>query len=127
MHDGGTMTIAPVTSDRLAHFRQRLARREAELAGLLRQCSFAEELGDEHADFRVLAQHAILAAIEDAQASQAVAELKDIRDARRRMDAGDYGLCEECGEAIDPRRLEALPATRLCKECRSDEERLKRA
>ena len=121
------MTIAPVTTDQLAQVRQRLARREAELAGLLRQCTFAEELADGQSDFRVLAQHAVLAAIEDAQASQAVAELEEIRDARRRIAAGDYGLCEECGEAIDPRRLEALPATRLCTDCRSDQERLRRA
>lgn len=121
------MTIAPGTSEQLAHYRQLLARREAELAELLRHCNFAEEQGDGQTDFKVLAQHAALAAVEDAQADHAVAELKAISSARQRMEAGEYGLCVECGEAIDPRRLEALPATAYCTDCRSHEEKAHRA
>jgi DnaK suppressor protein len=37
--------------------------------------------------------------------------------ALQRLQAGDYGYCEECGEEIDPRRLAIdLPATR-CIRC----------
>lgn len=34
-----------------------------------------------------------------------------------RIDAGDYGLCTECGEPIDPRRLEFDPTVDLCIGC----------
>ena len=121
------MTTAPTATEHLSHFRQLLARREAELAQLLRHCNFAAEEGDGQSDFKVLAQHAAVAAIEDAQAARAIAELKDIRSARQRMALGEYGTCVDCGEAIDPRRLEALPATAYCSECSGQEERGRRA
>jgi RNA polymerase-binding transcription factor DksA len=31
---------------------------------------------------------------------------------------GLYGICERCGQAIDPARLEALPDTTLCIDCK---------
>ncbi|KQT13819.1 TraR/DksA family transcriptional regulator [Ramlibacter sp. Leaf400] len=41
-------------------------------------------------------------------------ELRDIRHARDRMRAGDYGRCEECDEPIPFERLKARPAARFC-------------
>ncbi|MBC8076050.1 MAG: TraR/DksA C4-type zinc finger protein, partial [Chloroflexales bacterium] len=39
--------------------------------------------------------------------------IDEIDDALSRMDAGAYGICENCGKPIPPERLEALPfATR---------------
>ena len=40
--------------------------------------------------------------------------LKEVRDALRRMDEGVYGTCMDCGRAIEPARLEAVPWTRYC-------------
>lgn len=37
--------------------------------------------------------------------------------ARERRSAGIAETCDGCGQAIDPRRLDALPATRLCVDC----------
>jgi RNA polymerase-binding protein DksA len=34
-----------------------------------------------------------------------------------RIDAGEYGICESCGEEISEKRLEALPHTNLCVSC----------
>ena len=31
-----------------------------------------------------------------------------------RMEQGEYGVCVDCGQEIDPRRLHALPFTMLC-------------
>jgi DnaK suppressor protein len=31
----------------------------------------------------------------------------------------EYGLCQECGEAIAPRRLQLLPHATLCTECQA--------
>ena len=37
--------------------------------------------------------------------------------ARARARTGTYGICERCGRAIPPVRLEAQPATRVCVAC----------
>ncbi len=41
-------------------------------------------------------------------------ELDDVESALLRMDAGEYGRCEECGDLINPERLEARPAAIYC-------------
>jgi len=38
------------------------------------------------------------------------------------MDAGTYGLCERCGNPIEPARLEALPHALLCLTCKRRDE-----
>lgn len=48
--------------------------------------------------------------------------LSQIDDALRRMDAGTYGLCERCGNPIEPARLEALPHALLCLTCKRRDE-----
>ncbi|MBK7552695.1 MAG: RNA polymerase-binding protein DksA [Syntrophaceae bacterium] len=46
-----------------------------------------------------------------------------MREAIERIDAGDYGICEECGENIGVKRLMARPVTTLCIECKTIEEK----
>jgi RNA polymerase-binding transcription factor DksA len=41
----------------------------------------------------------------------------EARDALNRMDRGEYGRCESCGQQITTARLEALPFTRFCVKC----------
>ncbi len=43
-------------------------------------------------------------------------ELRDVEHALHRLEDGSYGTCEICGGAISEARLEASPATRLCRE-----------
>jgi DnaK suppressor protein len=50
-------------------------------------------------------------------------ELQQIDAAIARLDAGEYGLCNDCGQEIDPRRLQALPYALLCTECATRRER----
>jgi len=45
-----------------------------------------------------------------------------IQEALRRLDGGEYGVCEECGENIGIERLKARPVTTLCIECKSSQE-----
>jgi RNA polymerase-binding transcription factor DksA len=40
--------------------------------------------------------------------------LGEVASAIARLDGGSYGKCEVCGVAINPARLEAMPATRFC-------------
>jgi DnaK suppressor protein len=50
---------------------------------------------------------------------QARARLADVEAAMARRDAGDYGICENCGRPIAPERLAARPAARTCIDCAS--------
>lgn len=45
------------------------------------------------------------------------AEIENIDLALSKMFTGDYGICEACGDDIAYKRLEALPASRLCVDC----------
>lgn len=45
------------------------------------------------------------------------AELRQIDQALRRLDEGNYGECSDCGEPISPQRLAALPYTSRCIDC----------
>jgi len=50
-------------------------------------------------------------------------KLGSIEQALRLAEKGTYGICERCGEKIDPARLKALPHTTLCVDCKSQMER----
>ena len=50
-------------------------------------------------------------------------KLASIDYALRQAQNGAYGICESCGEPIDPARLEAVPETTLCLKCKVVEER----
>ena len=43
--------------------------------------------------------------------------LSQIEEALAKIDAGTYGTCDRCGQAIAPARLEALPYATLCVDC----------
>jgi len=43
-----------------------------------------------------------------------------------KIDAGEYGACESCGEDIGVKRLEARPVAELCIDCKSQQEKLER-
>ncbi len=44
--------------------------------------------------------------------------LAEIEHALQKFAEGTYGLCDVCGQAIDPARLEALPQASLCVNCK---------
>ncbi|MFZ0050871.1 MAG: TraR/DksA C4-type zinc finger protein [Desulfobaccales bacterium] len=54
-------------------------------------------------------------------------ELEAIEEALQRLENGAYGLCEVCGQPIEPRRLEIMPETPLCRSCMSQREKLAKA
>ena len=49
--------------------------------------------------------------------------LAAIEAALARIDDGTYGVCERCGRAIEPERLEAIPYATLCIEDKRRDER----
>ena len=52
--------------------------------------------------------------------------LDKISKALERIEDGSFGVCEECGEEISVKRLEARPETTLCIRCKEDQERVER-
>ena len=56
-------------------------------------------------------------------ASQEGRMLLAINDALRKIQKRTYGKCEQCGQPINPKRLDAIPHALLCIQCQSDEEK----
>lgn len=50
-------------------------------------------------------------------------ELLRIDEALDRIQQGDYGTCDDCGEVIDAGRIEARPFTRYCVTCKEEIEK----
>ncbi len=53
-------------------------------------------------------------------------QYKDIADAFRKLQNKSYGLCEECGQEIDIKRLEVNPLARYCIDCKTRKEEMER-
>ncbi|MFW2331209.1 MAG: TraR/DksA family transcriptional regulator [Nitrospinota bacterium] len=47
-------------------------------------------------------------------------ELKQIEVAMKKLEAGTYGLCENCDSKIPPKRLKVLPYSLYCIECQEE-------
>jgi RNA polymerase-binding protein DksA len=45
--------------------------------------------------------------------------LAEVEHALQKFEDGTYGLCDSCGQPIDPARLEALPQASLCLSCKT--------
>jgi DnaK suppressor protein len=50
-------------------------------------------------------------------------KIKQVDDALDRLDEGTYGVCESCGLEIAEERLQAMPFTRLCRDCQQEQEK----
>ena len=48
--------------------------------------------------------------------------INKIKDALDRIDNGEFGICEECGDEISEARLKVRPVTTLCINCKMEEE-----
>lgn len=87
------------------------------------------ELGRSGADKVVLDQTKIgrLSRIDALQQQQIAASsqqsvtrhLRMVHKALAKIQSGDYGYCDECGEVIDKARLEVRPEAPYCLDCQS--------
>ncbi|MEX0607296.1 MAG: TraR/DksA C4-type zinc finger protein [Halofilum sp. (in: g-proteobacteria)] len=109
----------------LEYFRRKLLELQEELEA-------AERVGNTDADTVELDQQrqgrlSRMDALSAQAMTQATQErrrktLARTRSALARIDSGDYGLCSQCDEEIDPRRLEFDPSAQLCIACASKAE-----
>ena len=50
-------------------------------------------------------------------------QLDEVEHTLHKLERGTYGLCDNCGQPIDPARLEALPHASLCMNCKAKNEK----
>ncbi len=49
--------------------------------------------------------------------------LKLVTKALERLEGREFGICELCGNDIGPKRLDAVPWTRYCRDCQEEVEK----
>jgi DnaK suppressor protein len=107
-------------ANRLALERERAIEQVDVLARMLNQiidASSSVATDDEHdPEGQTIAFERAQAAALVQQARQRV---QDLDTAIERLRVGTYGICEDCGQPIDPERLDARPAARTCIKCAS--------
>lgn len=107
----------------LARLKRRLDDERKELAVQLEDIGVSPETGAPSADAfehgfadsgQATAEKARLLSVADAL----LTTLREVNAALRRVDAGSYGLCTDCGQQIPLERLEARPHARQCMRCK---------
>lgn len=98
--------------DRLRMELERLNAVEKESPGYRYSNHMADEASDVFEQAKNLALHQNLECL-----------LARMENALTKLEKGTYGVCEECGDRIDPARLRALPYATLCFECQRQLER----
>ena len=108
-----------MTTKQTEALKKRLLARRSRLLRVLRRQLEAVRQGDRRrvSDVADIASDAVLDFESLQVAEMEVQELKKIEGAIRRIDAGAFDVCEECGGPIGRERLRALPHATLCVRC----------
>jgi RNA polymerase-binding protein DksA len=99
-----------------AEIRQALEQKKQELTERLERIHANVRRGY-HADSKERAKELEDNEVVDALGNEARQELHKISSALRRLEAGDYGICVECGLPIKEGRLKVYPYADECIEC----------
>jgi DnaK suppressor protein len=96
--------------------RERLAELDERLAALAKapergsSVSFGKRVGDGTTE--------AIGRLTEVGVGESLESTRDrVRSALDGLAEGTYGICEQCGAAIDPRRLRAAPESTLCIDC----------
>uniref|UniRef100_A0AAU2K4I1 TraR/DksA family transcriptional regulator n=1 Tax=Streptomyces sp. NBC_00049 TaxID=2903617 RepID=A0AAU2K4I1_9ACTN len=98
--------------------RAELDASEVAITGLMRDSG--DGAGDDQAD---TGTKNITRESELALAANASQMLEQSERALERLEAGTYGLCENCGQPIGKARMQAFPRATLCVDCKQKQER----
>ncbi|MFG2993005.1 TraR/DksA family transcriptional regulator [Streptomyces sp. NPDC048257] len=98
--------------------RAELDASEVAITGLMRDSG--DGAGDDQAD---TGTKNITRESELALAANASSMLEQTERALERLEAGTYGLCENCGQPIGKARMQAFPRATLCVDCKQKQER----
>lgn len=114
---------AYMNDEQLAFFRRRLLADKARIEehlGEIRAAMTSHERDSDELDQAAFEEELRL---QLRQADRETRLLANIDAALRRIDAGDYGYCEESGEPIGIPRLLLRPTARLCMEAKERQEK----
>ncbi len=125
--------MAGLSSERQAEVKDRLVARKQNLWLEVKQ-QLKTSIGDGYQEMLATARDeedqasvSLLAETQLSLLGPKRQELEAIEAALQRLENGNYGLCENCGLPIEPRRLEIMPETPLCRNCQSQREKLAKA
>ncbi|MFF7612159.1 TraR/DksA family transcriptional regulator [Streptomyces lavendulae] len=102
----------------ILRLRTELDASEVAITGLMRDSG--DGAGDDQAD---TGTKNITRESELALAANATSMLEQTERALERLEAGTYGLCENCGQPIGKARMQAFPRATLCVDCKQKQER----
>jgi DnaK suppressor protein len=102
-------------------FQAVLERQEAELAQVLRKRDgiAIEKSADQMDEIQYATERDMAIRNVDRESNL----LRDVKDALRRIQAGDFGTCVDCESAINPKRLAAVPWAARCIQCQEAADR----
>jgi DnaK suppressor protein len=107
-----------MTKHDIMHLRELLMERRKEILNRVRQLQAGlQGLGERSIELEEEAQKATITEAYDKLDHSGKKEIELIDFALVKMSVGEYGICENCGDDIDLRRLKILPMARLCVEC----------
>ena len=104
-----------MTKTEIDRFQRILTARVAELEHFTRQRDgiVVERSADQLEEIQAASQRALAVCNLDREFTQ----LRDARAARRRIEDGSFGTCQECDEGIHLKRLAAVPWATFCIRC----------
>jgi DnaK suppressor protein len=106
--------------DDLKGFQSTLQTRAAELERLVRRRDgiAVERSPDQLDEIRQAGERALAVSTLDRE----FMHLRDVRAALRRVEDGSFGICQQCEEHINLKRLAAVPWASLCIRCQVETE-----
>ncbi len=108
------------------HFKQKLIQKRADLISLVQKTEEYGREADSEAEGMDLADKASSSYTKEFMFSKSDSDrqlLQEVVDALTRLEEGQFGECISCGEAVEPKRLEAVPWSPLCLACQEQAER----
>ena len=110
-----------MTKIEVKKFKTTLAARESELEGLIRNREAAAI--ETSADALDQIQHAVERELALGTLARESSGLRETRAALRRIDDGSFGICMDCEEEINLKRLAAVPWAARCIACQERADR----
>lgn len=121
--------VKKLTKKDLQHFKKILEERRTHIAELVQETR-QQGIGFSRED---LPDEVDLATTESGQAMNLLLRdrervlLRKIDKALEKIERGTYGLCENCEDPIEFKRLEARPVTDMCILCKEEQEQMERS
>ena len=110
---------------RVENFRKRLLRERDDVLSLVARAEKDGRVADEEGtqDLADKAANSYTKEFLFYQSSNERTVLQLIEEALTRIEEGSYGLCVQCGGAMESKRLEAVPWARHCVPCQEKQDR----